>query len=322
MSPERPASTVVRPLPEADLAEADRICRVAFGTFLASPDPERFFGDVEVVRTRWGARPEAALAAYCSGRLAGSNFATGWGSVGFLGPLTVAPECWNRGIAGRLLDATLEIFKAWGTTHIGLFTFAHSPKHVGLYQRFGFWPRSLTAVMSRPLVTAAPETAPRARPGTGVAAPLSAGMRAEIRGLTDAVHPGLDVTAEIDAVIRQRLGDVVMLRGDRGDLEGVAVCHIGAGTEAGGGTCYIKFGAARPGPGVESRFARLVDACNRVAADWGASVVTAGVNAGRESAWRALQTMGFRTSFLGVVMDRPNEAGYNTARSYVIDDWR
>ncbi len=36
-----------------------------------------------------------------------------------------------------------------GTQHAGLFTFAHSQKHVGLYQRFGFWPRFLTALMSK-----------------------------------------------------------------------------------------------------------------------------------------------------------------------------
>ena len=30
-----------------------------------------------------------------------------------------------------------------------LFTFAHSPKHVGLYEKFGFWPRFLTAIMSK-----------------------------------------------------------------------------------------------------------------------------------------------------------------------------
>jgi hypothetical protein len=31
----------------------------------------------------------------------------------------------------------------------GLFTFAHSPKHVGLYEKFGFWPRFRTAIMSK-----------------------------------------------------------------------------------------------------------------------------------------------------------------------------
>ena len=104
-----------------------------------------------MVRTRWRADPGAALAAELGGRLAGSNFAANWGSVGFFGPLTVAPEYWDRGVAQRLLDATMDLFEAWGTRHAGLFTFAQSAKHVGLYQKYGFWPRFLTAVMSSPV---------------------------------------------------------------------------------------------------------------------------------------------------------------------------
>src|SRR6266704_2013161 len=52
----------VRPLAAEDLDEADRICRVAFGTFVGAPEPERFFGDADMVRTRWRADPGAALA--------------------------------------------------------------------------------------------------------------------------------------------------------------------------------------------------------------------------------------------------------------------
>jgi GNAT superfamily N-acetyltransferase len=118
------AGVRVRPLAAEDLDEADRICRVAFGTFVGVPEPERFFGDADLVRTRWQADPGAALAAELDGRLAGSNFAANWGSVGFFGPLTVAPEYWDRAIAQRLLDATMDLFAAWQTRHAGLFIFA------------------------------------------------------------------------------------------------------------------------------------------------------------------------------------------------------
>jgi hypothetical protein len=42
----------------------------------------------------------------------------------------------------------MDYFEKLGTKHIGLFTWAQSPKHLGLYQRFGFWPRFLTAIMA------------------------------------------------------------------------------------------------------------------------------------------------------------------------------
>jgi hypothetical protein len=44
-----------------------------------------------------------------------------------------------------LLAKTMEQFDAWGTQHVGLFTFAQSAKHVGLYQKYGFYARFLTA---------------------------------------------------------------------------------------------------------------------------------------------------------------------------------
>ncbi len=94
------------------------------------------------------------------------------------------------------------------------------------------------------------------------------------------------------------------------------------GHKAGGGACYVKFGAVRPGPGAERTFGLLIDACHGLAADRGAPVLVAGANAGRDRAWRALTDRGFRRDFQGVTMHRPNEPGYSTSDSYVIDDWR
>ena len=70
------------------------------------------------------------------------------GSVGFFGPITVDPALQETGIGKALLAATMDQFDAWGTTQVGLFTFAHSAKHVALYQKFGFHARFLTAIMS------------------------------------------------------------------------------------------------------------------------------------------------------------------------------
>jgi GNAT superfamily N-acetyltransferase len=309
----------VRPLTEADLADADRVFRVAFGTFLGADDPERFFGDADFVRTRWRTDNDSAFAAVSEGRLVGSNFLANWGSVGFFGPLTVDPACWRRGIAQRLLEPTVELFDSWGTRHAGLFTFSSSALHIGLYQRFGFWPRFLTAVMSAP---AAPSGA--AHPGirmSGLAGPGRSSALESVRELTDAVYPGLDLSREIGSVLAHGLGDVVLID-DAAALQGMAVCHIGAGTEAGGGNCYVKFACVRPGPQAARHFELLLDACHRLAADRGAATLAAGANAGRDNAWRALAQRGFRVGMLGVTMHRPNDAGYSHSDSYVIDDWR
>jgi N-acetylglutamate synthase-like GNAT family acetyltransferase len=81
-------------------------------------------------RTRWEADAAAAFAAEIDTEIVGSNFATNWGTVGFFGPLTIHPDLWDKGLGKRLMEPIMDCFDKWKTRHAGLFTFAHSPKHV------------------------------------------------------------------------------------------------------------------------------------------------------------------------------------------------
>jgi GNAT superfamily N-acetyltransferase len=314
----RETTTRVRGLQKDDLAEADRIFRIAFGTFLGLPDPETCFGDADYVRTRWGADPEAALVAEVGGELVGSNFITEWGSVGFFGPLTIRPDFWDRGIAQRLLEPTLDRLRM-RVRHAGLFTFAQSPKHAGLYQKYGFWPRYLTALMARQVAQKRPakswtrfsELSPQSRQA----------CLKECAQLTGEIYEGLDLSREIRAVAGQNLGDTILLREDD-TLVGLAVCHCGAGSEAGTGTCYVKFGAARPGPDAARRFDRLVNACDAFAANRGLGRLLAGMNMARLEAYQRLLASGFRTDLQGVAMEWSDDVGYNRRDVFIIDDWR
>ena len=317
--PRAGSDLLVRPLRTDELAEADTIWRLAFGTFLGLSDPLSFRGDASPVRTRYLADPTASFAAELGGELVGTNFAVNWGSVGFFGPLSVRPDLWSRGIAQRLVEPALEAFERWGTRHAGLFTIAHSPKHLALYQKFGFWPRFLTAIMAKPVGPVDSRTewsAYSALPAARQRACLE-----ECRELADAVHKGLDLSLEIQATARHDFGETVLLR-DAGNLAGFAVCHCGPDTEAGSGTCYVKFGAVRPEPDAEASFARLLEACEALAAGRGLPRLAVGVNTARREAYRRMLGSGFRTDVQGVAMDRPDEAGYNRPDTYVIADWR
>jgi GNAT superfamily N-acetyltransferase len=307
---------LVRPLGEADLDRADEILREAFGTFLGVPD---LFGTADRVRTRFAADPHAAFAAMVDGELVGSNFATSWGSVGFFGPLTVRPDLWDQGVGKRLMEPIMGCFESWGNSHLGLFTFSHSPKHLELYRRYGFWPRFLTAVMRK-------QVAPSGSMPIHVTyAAMSAADQAEYisacRTLTDSVYVGLDLEHEISAVHAQGLGDTVLLPGESG-LDGLAVCHCGPGSEAGTDVCFVKFGAVRPGRQAGDRFERLLDACEQLASERGMRQLEAGMNLGRPDAYQRMVARGFRTGLQGVTMHRPNEPGYSHSDAHVIDDWR
>jgi GNAT superfamily N-acetyltransferase len=308
---------------ERDLIRTRAIFQTAFATFLGVPNPETFQSDRECIFTRWLANREAALVAEVPSaeggpELAGSNFLANWGSFGFFGPLTIRPEFWNRGIAQHLLAGTMELFEQWGIRETGLFTFPHSTKHIALYQKFGFWPRFLTAVMSKNISTE------YTTPWTGLSA-LDEGARAEAVGacreLTDSIYAGLDVSGEIRSVLVQKLGETVLLWGGE-RLDGFAVCYCGDGTEAGADNCYVKFAAARPGPSAGTDFRRLLEACASLALRRGLHRVEAGVNMGRSEAYRAMLQAGFRTQMQGVAMHRPDAAGYNRPDVFAIDDWR
>lgn len=315
------SEVTIRPLREDDLAAADRIMRLAFGTFLGLPDPLKFMGDADYVHTRWRANPPAALAAEMAGELVGTNFLSQWGSVAFFGPLTIRPDLWNQGVAQKLLRPTVDLFAEWRVTHAGLFTFANSTKHAGLYQKFGFWPRFLTCLMELPLtVDAGPATTQWSRFSTLSDDEKKLRLK-DCRELTDSIYDGLDLGLEIRSVDEQKLGDTV-LTWSGSSLEGMAVCHTGAGTEAGSGKCYVKFGAVRTGPNASSEFRRVLAACRDFALLRGAAKLNAGVNLARLDAYREMLQAGFRSVSQGVVMERNGDAGYNRREVFLIDDWR
>jgi GNAT superfamily N-acetyltransferase len=308
----------VRPMQPADVEVADRIMRTAFGTYLGAPDPLLVFGDAEYVRPRFAAQRNWSFVAELNGQVVGSNFATRWGSFGFFGPLTVRPDLWDSGIGSALMSPVVDLFEQWGVRQAALFTFPQSPKHIGLYQKFGFWPQHLTPLLEKS--SSAAGAGPVSRSVGGLGEQGQADALLACRDVTDAIFEGLDVEHEIRATIEQDLGDTLLLDGADG-LDGFAVCHLGAG-EAGSGTCFVKFAAVRPGGGAGERFERLLDACELLACERGLDRIVAGVNTARHDAYRRLLARGYRTWLEGVIMQRPNDPGYCRDDVYVIDDLR
>lgn len=300
----------IRPLGERDLPEADRIFRLAFGTFLGLPDPMKFAAGQDLIGTRWRAPAcNEALGAFNGETLVGSNFMAHWGSFGFFGPLTVRPDYWSQGVAQKLLQPTMDTFARWGVTQAALFTFPQSPKHLALYQKYDFWAQHLTPLMAKPVVAA--EKVPDAF------TPSHSDLTEGARALTDSIYQGLDLTAEIHALLEQNLGEVVAV-GQGPALSAFAVCHMGEGSEAGPNTAYVKFAAARNA----TQFDRLLAACEALAHRRGLGIVAAGVNMACQSAYRRMLQTGYRTQFTGVAMQRGNSTGYLTRDAFVLSDWR
>lgn len=310
---------VVRSLREDDLEVADRINRIAFGTFFDLDNPADFRGDGDVVRGRLQNNPDGAFAADLDGELVACGFVMDWGSAGIFGPLTVDVEHWGKGIARAMLDTMTAYMDGCGFSLQGLFTHAQSAKHIRLYEAYGFRMQRITAVMAKEI---APQAAARdlllfsAQDEAGQQELLS--CCAEISG---SVFPGLDLGGEILSIRNNKFGDTVLVVDD-GDIVGFACCHHGAGSEAGSAQVMVKFAAVRRGNDAARRFMLLLAACESFAASRGVKRLVAGTNTGRSGAYEAMLDAGYRTWMNGIAMHKSGGACYDLPDVFVIDDWR
>ena len=301
----------VRRMEEGDLDEADRVMRLAFGTEFRLPDPLSFAGDVDLIRPRWRADRTACFVAQADGEIVGSAIVAFWGSLAVVGPVTVRPDRWNAGVARTLVPAVLDAADHAGAAVVALYTHPSSPRHLRLYESFGFASRRLIAVMSRPVDPAVAQPAPfllgRSAPDEAVTA---------CARLADRTFPGLDLTGPIRATASQRLGDTVLLHRE-GVLAGFAVCHTGPGSEAGSGVLGVNFAVAEPGA-----LEDLVAATEAYAALRGASTVELSANLGRRAAYATLKDRGYRTQMTGVAMLRPDIGDYDGPDVPILEEWR
>jgi GNAT superfamily N-acetyltransferase len=325
----RAGAAVIAPMQASDLAAADRILRLSFGTELGLPDPMQFRGDSGLVLNRFQMYPEASFVARVDGAVAGFGIASRWGRVGLIGPVCVDPAFWNRGLARALLSHIVEVIDRWGCTASGLFTNPLSPRHLRLYQSFGFWPRGLTVVLARPVDNMPRATLPWRRYRGRMAQrelperalPERTRWLEEATRFTQTACQGLDLTREIAGVIDYGHGEVVALH-EEGFMTGLAICHVGASSEGGSRNVFVKYGQVAADERSSTRLADLVHVTAEIARDHGAERVVLGMVTSRHEAYRKLIEMGFRSEFQGVRMHRPWAELEDGAGQWIIDDWR
>ena len=309
----------VEPLAEADLDEARRCNRIAFSAFLGLPDPAMFRPGADVTGVRWRSWREGCLALKAGGALAGVGLMMRWGSVCILGPLTIFPEHWSKGYARQLMTALIEIIDAGDFAFTGLFTHPQSPKHVRLYESFGFEMQRITSVLSK---TPEPVGMPaNAAPFSALPGEARAQALRDADTVASACFDGLALSRDIEQMSDEKLGETVLIRSGESIL-GFALCHFGPGSEGSTDQVFIKFAAVRPGRDAADLFHALLRACEALAAERGANRIIAGTNTGRTGAYRIMKEHDFRTDVNGIAMMRPSTDGYNLPHVYAIDDWR
>jgi GNAT superfamily N-acetyltransferase len=308
---------------EEDLQEADRIIRLAFGTFMGHENPEDYRSDARYANPRYNADPSASFVAESNGKIIGSNFGLHWGSVGIFGPLTIHPKYWNKGIGSKLMEPVMKCFEEWNVTHSGAMTFANSPKHINLYRKFGYHPRFLIPFMSKKIEPKSIITNTKFTWAKYSECKEDQDKYLDgCKQVANTIYPGLDLELEIKAVNKMNLGETIIMFNEKKEIAGFAICHCGINTEAGNDKCYVKFGAVKSNSDAQSNFVNLLNACEELAVAKDLSILTGGVNAGRYNAYQSMLNRNFSIDFLGVSLHHPNNDAFNIADRYVIDDWR
>src|SRR3989442_11189125 len=145
----------VRRVRKGDLSKVRDVFEQTFGDFLErqlGTRPRQAFGGAQYVHHRWLMEPWGCFVAEeDNAKIVGAALAVTWGTVGVMGPVAVLTHYHNQSIAQQLMRAVQEFFDENKATLHGGVTYPTSAKHLALFHKFGYKPKSLVAVMSRPL---------------------------------------------------------------------------------------------------------------------------------------------------------------------------
>lgn len=322
----------VRRVRKGDLSRVREVVESAFADFYErqlGSRPRQVFGGAQYVHHRWLMEPWGCFVAEENdAKIVGASIAVCWGRVGILGPVAVLTPYQNQKVAQGLIKAAQGFFDENRVTLQGLVTYPYSPKHLVLYQKFGFKPKSLVAITSkslerRELVAAVKPVrgGPQLHRFSTYEESQKKALVGRLRILTGKLYRGLDLTKEFEIVSGLVLGETLILEKDRAVL-GFAICHTPGVSEAPQDALYIKHAAIDPGRRRPEHFAQLLSACEDYAVAAGCQRIIAPVYT---TYWRAYQTLlasGYQMDMLMIRMKRGASVDYEHEDDFVLDDWR
>lgn len=322
----------IRRVRKGDLSKVRDVVEQAFGDFYErqlGTRPRQVFGGAQYVHHRWLMEPWGCFVAEeGDGRIVGAAVAVIWGSVGIVGPVAVLPTYQNQGIGQQLVKATQDFFEENRVTLQGLATYPSSPKHLLLFQKFGYKPKGLLAILSKPLdrreivqATQPPRAVVSLRRFSALEEATKKAAMQRLRRITNGIYRGLDLAKEVEIADGLALGDTLLLERGR-DLAGFAIYHTPGVSEAPQGCLYVKFLAIDCRHRKPEHFHALLGALEELAGGAGLQRVLAPVYTGYWTAYQGLLERGYGIDFTMVRMKRGKLEDYERQSDLVLDDWR
>jgi ribosomal protein S18 acetylase RimI-like enzyme len=322
----------IRRVRKGDLSKVRDVIEQAFGDFFerqVGTRPRQVFGGAQYVHHRWLMEPWGCFVAEeGDGKIVGAAVAVMWGSLGLVGPIAVLTSYQNQDIGRQLLAACQEFFDENSATLQGVATYPYSPKHLLLYQKFGYKPKGLVAITVKHLdrretgpATKAAKAGLSVRRYSSLEEARKKPAMLKLRRITNTVWRGMDVGKEVEIVDGLALGDTLLLEKGR-ELIGFAIVHMPPNSEAPHGAAYIKFLAVDSRHRNPESLHALLAAVEDMAAGNQLTQVVAPVYTYYWTAYQALLERGYRVDFTMVRMKRGKQEDYEAAGALVLDDWR
>jgi ribosomal protein S18 acetylase RimI-like enzyme len=323
----------IRRVRKGDLAKVKDVLEQSFGDFLErqlGTRPRQAFNGAQYVHHRWLMEPWGCFVAEeDNAKIVGVALAVTWGTVGLLGPVAVLTHYHNQTIAQQLIRAVQEFFEENKATLHGVVTYPHSAKHLALFHRFGYRPKSLTALMSRPLERAGTRPVlPKPVKGvltvrrySGLEETKKKTALGRFHRITNAVCRGMDLAKEVEIVDGLALGDTLLL--ERGaELVGFAIVHTPGVSEAPTGALYVKCLVIDPRHRKAEHLEQFVAAIEDLAQEHGLARVILPVYLRYWLAYSTLVKCGYQVDFTMVRMQKGKPEDYEDPADLVLDDWR
>ena len=321
----------IRRVRKGDLSKVRDVIEQAFGDFFErqmGTRPRQVFGGAQYVHHRWLMEPWGCFVAEeGEGKIVGAAIAVTWGSVGLLGPIAVLTNYQNQEIGRQLIQAAQEFFGENKVLLQGLATYPYSPRHLLLYQKFGFKPKGLVAITFKPLDRREPSLMKPSKPQlhTRKFSSLEESKKkmalARFHSITNQTFRGMDLGKEVEIVDGLALGDTLMLEKGR-DLIGFAIYHTPGVSEAPQGALYLKYLAIDPRRKRPEDFHHLMGALEELAQGAGLQRVIAPVYTYYWRAYQGLLDRGYQIDLTMVRMKRGKAEDYEDPDDFVLDDWR
>ena len=157
-------------------------------------------------------------------RLIGFSFVRRWGSISWIGPLSVLPSHQDKGFGTELVKGAIACLQSKGVRRIGLEMAADSCRNLAFYAKLGFSIECMTLDLVRAVGSDPPEPVDSLQVSRLSASPSVPGLYEDLSTFYNQFEEGLDYRPELEICLDRNFGDGLAFS-DNGRILAFVLAH-------------------------------------------------------------------------------------------------